>query len=104
MAATVYKRDNRGADILVLGPQLTQRITGKAFRICFHPDWQIDNGIFNWPIMASTQILVHMWGLGQRFRRCFSDRLSRGLVSYAAQAYRPFLERLTRSTNNQEKV
>ena len=32
------------------------------FRISFHPDWQIDNGYFNWPIMARTRILVHMQG------------------------------------------
>ena len=75
MAATVYERDNCGADILVLCPQLTQRITGKAFQIPLRPDWQIDNDIFNWLIMTSTQILVHMWGLGQGFRRCFSDGL-----------------------------
>ena len=58
MAATVYKRDNCGADIPVLCPQLTQRITGKAFRISLRPDWQIDSGIFNRPIMTSTQILA----------------------------------------------
>ena len=38
MAATVYERDSCGADILVVGPQLTQRITGKAFRISLRPD------------------------------------------------------------------
>ena len=76
MAATVYERDNCiGADIPVLCPQLTQRITGKAFRISLRPDWHIDSGIFKRPIMASTQILLHMWGLGQGFRRCFSDGL-----------------------------
>ena len=31
-------------------------------RISFHTDWQIDNGFFNRPIMAHTQILVHRWG------------------------------------------
>ena len=46
------------ADILVLGPQQTQRITGNALRISFHPDWQINNGFFNRPIRARTQILV----------------------------------------------
>ena len=40
----------------------TQRITGNAFWISFQPDWQIHSGIFNWPIMACTQILVHRWG------------------------------------------
>ena len=28
------------------------------FWISFHLDWQIDKDIFNWPIMAHTQILV----------------------------------------------
>ena len=40
----------------------TQRITGNAFWISYQPDWQIHSGIFNWPIMACTQILVHRWG------------------------------------------
>ena len=76
MAATVYKRDSCGADILVLNPQLTQRITRKAFRISLRPDWKIDNGIFNRPITTSTQILlVPMCGLEQGFRRCFADGL-----------------------------
>ena len=35
---------------------------GSAFRISFHFDWQIDNGIFNGPIMARSQILVRRWG------------------------------------------
>ena len=29
-----------------------QRITGRAFRISSHLDWQIDNGFFNKPIMT----------------------------------------------------
>ena len=37
--------------------------TGNAFRISFQPDWQIDNGFCNNPIMARTQILVLIWGL-----------------------------------------
>ena len=89
MAATVYKRDNCDADIPILGPRLTRRITEKAFRISLRPDWQIDSGIFNRPIMANTQILVHIWGLGQGFKRCYADGLSRGLVSSVAQAYTP---------------
>ena len=44
------------ADILVLVPQRTQRITESAFQISFHPDWQIDNGFFKRPIMARTSI------------------------------------------------
>ena len=31
------------------------------------PDWQIDNGLFNWPIMVHTQILIHRWGPRRRF-------------------------------------
>ena len=50
------------AEILGLGPQRIKRLTGSAFRISFHPEWQIDNGFFNRPIMARTQILVHRWG------------------------------------------
>ena len=33
-----------------------------AFRISFHPDWQIDNGFFNRPIMARTQIPIQWCG------------------------------------------
>ena len=44
------------------GPQRTQQITGSAFQIYFHPDWQIGNVFFDRPIMASNQILVHRWG------------------------------------------
>ena len=66
----------RCADILALGRQWTQRITGNAFRIFLQPDWQNDNSFFNRPIMARTQILVHRWGLQKRFRRCFADRLN----------------------------
>ena len=42
-----------GANILGLGPN-------NAFQISFQPDLQIDNGYFNKPIMAHTEILVHM--------------------------------------------
>ena len=45
------------------GPQRTQWITGNAFRISFHPDWQINSGFFNRPIMTPTQILVLSWGI-----------------------------------------
>ena len=30
--------------------------------ISLQPDWQIDNGFFNRPIIGRTQILVHRWG------------------------------------------
>ena len=43
------------------GPQQTQQITGRAFRISFHLDWQIDDGIYNRPIIAHTRILVQRW-------------------------------------------
>ena len=42
-------------------PHRTQRITRKAFRISFQPDWQTDNGFLYRPIMARAQILVHRW-------------------------------------------
>ena len=42
----------------------------------FHSDSQIDNGFFNWPIIARTQILVNRWGPEQGFRRCFADELN----------------------------
>ena len=57
------------ADILALGAQWTQRITGNTFRIFLQPDWQNDNRFFNRPIMTRTQILVHR-------RCCFADRLN----------------------------
>ena len=34
----------------------------KCASISFHPDWQIDNALFNRPIMARTPIRVHRWG------------------------------------------
>ena len=48
-------------DNLVLGSLRTQRIIENAFRVSFQPDWQINNGFFNRPIMARIQILVHRW-------------------------------------------
>ena len=60
----------RRRHILVVGTRRTQRITGSAFRISFHPDWQIDNGFFNRPIMTRTKILVLTGGVPEpRFRR-----------------------------------
>ena len=40
-------------------PTDSQLLTRNAFQISFQPDWQINNGLFNTPIMARTQILVH---------------------------------------------
>ena len=64
------------ADILALGPQRTQRITGNTIRIFLQPDWQNDNSFSKRPIMARTQILAHRWGIQQGFRCCFVDRLN----------------------------
>ena len=46
LPGNVTSASNDSVDILVLGSQRTQRITGSAFRISFQPDWQIDNGFF----------------------------------------------------------
>ena len=56
--------------------QRTQWITGSAFRIFFYPDWQINNDIFNRPVlkMARTQILVHRWGPRTRILALFRRR------------------------------
>ena len=35
------------------------------------PDWEIDNGICNKPIMVHTQILIHKGNQEQGFQRCF---------------------------------
>jgi len=56
------------------------------FQISFHLDWQINNGIFNRPIMTCTQIVVHSCGSDQVFQHCFADGLNQGLVSSGAQA------------------
>ena len=66
----------------------TQQITRSAFRISFHPDWQIDNGFFNRPIMARTQILVHRWGAGNKdfiaiFIDMFAPKWARGPLNLA---------------------
>ena len=39
----------------------TKWITRNAFRNLLQPDWRIDSGFFNRPIMACNQILVHWW-------------------------------------------
>jgi len=55
------------ADNRVLGPQRIHQFTGNALRISFHSDWQINNGFFNRPITARTQILVHSWAQSKDF-------------------------------------
>ena len=68
-----------------LRPQRTQWITRSAFRISFHPDWQINNGFFNsqsWRVLKS-------WYTGgspeKEYLHCFADGLNLRLVSSAAQ-------------------
>ena len=56
---------------LFLAPQRTQWITGNAFRISFHPDWQMNNEFFNRPIIACTEILLHSWGPRTRISALF---------------------------------
>ena len=48
------------------GPKRTRQITGNAFRIFFQPNGQLTMPLFNRPILARTQILVHSWGLRTR--------------------------------------
>ena len=60
-----------------------QRITGSVFRISFHPDWQIDNGIFNRPIMACSQIRVHRQGPKTRISAL--HRIRRSNIDYNLQ-------------------
>ena len=69
------------------GPQPTQWITGSAFQISFYPDWQIDRGFFQKPIMACRQILaplVHNWRPRTEFQRCFADGCNQILVASVA--------------------
>ena len=44
------------------------------FGISFHPDWQINNGLFNRPIIKRTQILVHRLGPRTRISALFRRR------------------------------
>ena len=46
-------------EIFVLGPQWTQ--------ISLQPEWLINDGFFDRPTMACTQIPVHSWGTEQGF-------------------------------------
>ena len=56
------------------GPQRTQQITERAFRISFHLDQQIDDGIYNRPIIARTRILVQRWKPTMRISALFRRR------------------------------
>ena len=80
---------------LVLASHWIQRIIGSACQIAFHPDWQIDNGFFQRPVMARTQILVEAQGLrhsadipcsgipldSTNYRKCVSNCLSSWLAN-----------------------
>jgi len=52
--------------------------SGNASQISLQFGWLINNGIFNKPIIAHTQILVHRWGPGTRvlalFHRCTNTK------------------------------
>ena len=65
------------ADNRVLGPQRIQRFTGNALRISFHSNWQINNGFFNRPITARTQILVLSWAQNKDFGAVSQTGLTR---------------------------
>ena len=49
-----------------------QRITGRAFRISSHLDWQIDNGFFNKPIMTHPPEMK--WFIGVKVEQKTSAR------------------------------
>ena len=73
--------------------QRIQGITGNAFRISLQCDWQFDNGYFDKPIKARTQILVHILGprtkisaLFHRLESEFQFRLGRRLILYFIQS------------------
>ena len=61
----------------VLDPQRIQRFTGNALRISFQSDWQINNGFFNRPITARTQILVLSWAQNKDFGAVSQTGLTR---------------------------
>ena len=62
-------------------------ITGNAFRISLHPDWQIDRSFF---LTSQSWCVIKSWYTGggpeQGFWRCFADGLDQSLVSSVAQA------------------
>ena len=69
----------------------------------FPSSWlQIDNGIFNRPIMAHTQILVHIWGPEQGICRCFADRLNQKLFPSVALATLTTTDSEQQLTKNQQ--
>ena len=63
------------ANILGLGPN-------NAFQISLQPDLQIDNDYFNNPIMAHTEIQVHMVGAQDKHFGAVSDGLNQTLNKF----------------------
>ena len=60
-------------------PQQTQQITGRAFQMSFHLNWQIDDGILNsksWCVLKSRNT---GGGPVQGFRCCFTEGLNQSL-------------------------
>ena len=55
------------------GPSTDSTNYRSCGQISFQPDWQINDGVFNKPIMVSIQIMVHRWGPEQGFWRFFAD-------------------------------
>ena len=39
--------------------------TGNAFQVSLQPDWQMDNGMFDNPVLVCTQPLLHKVGDGR---------------------------------------
>ena len=75
--ASVSNSLRNSTDNRVLDPQRIQRFTENALRISFHSDWQIDNGFFNRPITARTQIQVHSWAQNKDFGAVSQTGLTR---------------------------
>ena len=77
------RRDSASvSDVCEVAPN--QRITGSAFWISFHPDWQIHKVFPKRPITARTQILVHRWGPKTKISALFSRQTYQSLVSSVA--------------------
>ena len=75
------------AEILVLDPQRTQRITGSAFRIPLQPAWR-SRQTKQRPFLSgqSWRVLKSGYTAGspqQGFRRCFADGVNQSLISSA---------------------
>ena len=58
----------------------------KSISNFLQPDWLINNGFFERPIMMCTLILVHRWGPRTRISPLFTDVTNWGLIVSARQA------------------